>query len=393
MGNVISPPVKYPFLRPDPPRLSRLGEALMKIESSGIYSNYGPTNQELERRFIETLFGGIGHCLTVCNATIGLVLAVRHVIDRHFGPGGGRILGKKYAILPAFTFAATAHAAIWNNLIPLFCDIDRNTWQPSLDSQEELLRRFAGETAVLIPYATFGANLDLSALSELSSRYDVPVVVDAAASLGSLDAQQRQFGAGFMYPLAYSMHVTKAFSTGEAGLVYCNDGEVIAALRCMGNFGFGEPRSATMPGLNSKLSEIGALLGLEKLNNFGEVVTRRHELAVAYRQHLPELIFQRVNGPKHVLQFMPTLIPTKHHQTRDQVVAQLAASGIIARTYFSPHLAEQSYFQQTSKFFELPVTREIADRIISLPMYDGMTSQDVQFICETLRGILKSGNE
>jgi dTDP-4-amino-4,6-dideoxygalactose transaminase len=246
---------------------------------------------------------------------------------------------------------------------------------------------------VLIPHATFGANLDLSALSDLSSRYDVPVVVDAAASLGSLDVQHRQFGAGFMYPLVYSMHVTKAFSTGEAGLVYCNDGEVIAALRCMGNFGFGEPRSATMPGLNSKLSEIGALLGLEKLNNFGEVAARRHELAVAYRQHLPELIFQRVNGPRHVLQFMPTLLPTNLHQTRDEVVAQLAASGIVARTYFSPHLAEHSYFQQTSKFFELPVTREIADKIISLPMYDGMTSQDVHFICETLRGILKSGNE
>lgn len=360
----------------------------MKIESSGVYSNDGPTNQDLERTFIERMFK-IGHCLTVCNATTGLLLAVRCVIDRHFGLGGKRSAGKKYAIMPSFTFAATAHAALWNNLVPLFCDIDRDTWQPSLPSQEELLQRFAGEVAVLIPYATFGSNLDLSAYADLSSRHDVPVVVDSAASLGSLDGQGRQFGAGFTYPLVYSMHATKAFSTGEGGLVYCNDGDVIAALRCMGNFGLGESRSATMPGLNGKLSEIGALLGLEKMNNIGELVARRQEIADVYQRHLPDLVFQIANGPKRALQFMPALLPGSR-QTRDRVVAQLAACGIVARTYFSPHLAEQPYFQQTSKFFELPVTREIADRIVSLPMYDEMTSEDVLFICEALRGILKN---
>jgi dTDP-4-amino-4,6-dideoxygalactose transaminase len=374
---------KYPFLRPNPPKLSRLDEAVRKIERSGIFSNYGPTNHELERALLKTLFGGRGHCVTVCNATIGLILAVRAVMDRQ-----AKRDGKKYALMPSFTFAATAHAAIWNNLVPLLCDIDPDTWQPSLVSLDDLLGRFKGEVAVLMPYATFGNNLDLSAYAELSARHKVPMVVDAAASLGSVDTDGLQFGTGFEYPLIYSMHVTKTFSTGEGGVVYCDEEDLIATLRCMGNFGFGQPKSATMPGLNSKLTEIGALLGLEKLKELEGVVARRQKLMDTYRQELPELTFQRTRGRKLAHQFIPALLPKG--QNRNEVVARLAAEGITVSKYFSPHIAEQPYFRQAARFFDLGVTSDVADRIISLPIYDNMKQQDVRNISTVLCRLMAS---
>lgn len=377
----------YPFLRPDPPKLSQLGEALAKIERSGIFSNFGPTNQELEDTFIARLFGGAGHCVTTCNATLGLILAIREAVERRFGgeaTGRGK---RKYALMPAFTFAATGHAALWNNLVPLLCDIDQDTWLPSFASQEALLERFADEVAVVVPYATFGNNLDLAAYAALSSRYDVPVVVDAAASLGSLDRDGRQFGTGCPFPVVYSMHVTKTLSAGEAGLIYCNDAETIATLRCMANFGFGEPRSATMLGLNAKLTEVGALLCREKLKDLDQIVERRCRLADAYRRELPELIFQAMTGPQHAYQFMPALLPDDDQRETENVVAQLSALGVTARTYFNPHLGAQTFFRQNSTFFELPVTDAIARRIISLPLYDDMTPHDVSAICARLRAI------
>lgn len=380
-------PAQYPFLRPNPPRLSRLGAELSKLEDSGIFSNYGPINQELERAFIEKLFGGVGHCVTICNATIGLILAIRLVVDKsRRQAAGGR--EKKYALMPAFTFAATAHAALWNNLTPLLCDIEPDTWLPSLASQEELLERFAGEVAVIVPYATLGNNLDLDAYKALSVRHDVPVVVDAAASLGSIDGKGHQFGTASPDPVIYSMHATKTFATGEAGLVYCSDRETIETLRCMANFGFGEPRFATMPGLNGKLNEVGALLCGEKLKDIHAIVEHREAIADLYRRQLSDLAFQVMNGPRHAYQFMPVLLPSGHPAGANEIVARLAARGVTARTYFSPHLAEQDFFKQNAKFFDLPVTHDIASRIISLPVYDSMTPQDVTAICERLRDCL-----
>ena len=112
-----------PLISPEPPRLSLHSEDLAAIEASGVYSNYGPVNTLLEQDLQERIFGG-GSCLTVCNATIGLMLAIREVI------GEDRPAARRFALMPSFTFAATAQAAVWCGLTPLFCDIDPETWMP-----------------------------------------------------------------------------------------------------------------------------------------------------------------------------------------------------------------------------------------------------------------------
>lgn len=129
--------MKFPFARPAPPRLSTCLDALREIENSGHYTNFGPKVLDLEARMEEWFsLHPCGSCLTVCNATIGLIIAVRETLDRVYG--GIDCSLRRFAIVPSFTFPATAHSLLWNNLSPLLCDIDAQTWLPSSDSIERL---------------------------------------------------------------------------------------------------------------------------------------------------------------------------------------------------------------------------------------------------------------
>ncbi|MFC0282490.1 DegT/DnrJ/EryC1/StrS family aminotransferase [Camelimonas abortus] len=356
---------------------------LEEIENSGIFSNYGPVNTRLEAALTRSLFGNLGGCLTVNNATTGLMLAIRDVMK---APYDSR---RRYALMPSFTFAATAHAAIWAGLVPLLCDIDPETWLPCVRSEEELLQKYKDQIDVIIPYATFGNCLDLTRYDMLSNKYDVGIVVDAAASLGSKTETGAGFGEGFRWPVVFSMHATKTFATAEAGLIYCSDPDRLARLRVMGNFGFGEPRTATMPGLNSKLSEIGALLGLAKLEEFEDVISAREALARTYINNLPDFVFQRLTGNRVAYQFMPALLPKRLERHREALFDKLSAAGIGAAQYFNPHIAEQPYFARLSAVGDLTVTADISRRIVCLPLSDDLTEREVLHVCAVIRSFME----
>jgi hypothetical protein len=142
--------------------------------------------------------------------------------------------------MPSFTFAAAAHAALWCGLTPLLCDIDPATWAADSLAESEMLSRYAGKIAVVMPYATFGYPIDLERYTRIAAQLGVPVVVDGAASLGTFDEHGRGFGTGFAGTVVYSMHATKSFAVGEAGLIYSAVPERIATLRTMSSFGFGD---------------------------------------------------------------------------------------------------------------------------------------------------------
>jgi len=372
--------VNIPLLKPSPARLSGLISELMAIEASGQFTNFGPVNARFEQEMVARVFGGVGACLTVSNATLGLMLAIRDAI-------GDNPRGRRYALMPSFTFAATGQAALWNGLTPLFCDIDPDSWAPSQRAEAEILERYGAAVAVVVPYATFGNSIDLDHYERLSKRHNVPVVVDAAASLGSLDHAGRGFGTGFGQSVVFSMHTTKAFSTLEGGLVYCADPAVIARLRAMANFGFDQPRIATLQGLNAKLSEISALLGLAKLDTFGAVIERREAAAARYRANLNEFTFQLLTGRRTAHSFMPLLLPEDRAGRRAEIVRALAERGIGAGTYFSPHLAEHPYFEKNCIKGDLTVTEDIARRILVLPLSDTITMDEVDAVCHALMAV------
>lgn len=365
--------IHVPLLAPRPPRLSRLGPALEEIEQSGMFSNFGPVNTRFEAEIIDKMFDGVGACVTVANATLGLMLAIKQAIG---WPPHGR-----YALMPSFTFTATAQAALWCGLIPLFCDIDRDTWLPDAASEEALLSQYGDEIAVLLPNATYGNCLDLARYEALSRRSGIPLVVDAAAGLGSVQKAGAAFGQGSTGPLVFSMHATKCFAIGEGGLIYCDNPDRIAALRRMAGFGLDGARLTVMLGLNAKLSEVSALLALEKLHEIDAVAQRRFALHQLYKRLLPGFTFQRITGRQSALQFASVLLPPALAVHRDSILAAMARQGIGAGHYFSPHLAEHPFFKEHSMSGGLNVTQEIARRMVSLPMSDTLTEGQVRHVC------------
>lgn len=369
-------------MRPNPPRLSRHTALLRAIENSGTFSNFGPVNTKFENDLRDQLFGGTGACMTVCNATIGLMLALRDATQ-------GKTARQRYALMPSFTFAATAQAALWCGLTPLLCDIDPTTWAPCAESEAALLRKYEGEIAVILPYATFGYDIDLARYKRLWQSEGVPVVVDAAASLGTVSADGQGFGAGFPGSVVFSMHATKSFAVGEGGVMYSADTELIGRLRAMANFGFGEPRTATMPGLNAKLTEVAALTAHLHLKDYERIVHHRAMLMQHYRSRLTWMQFQAATTHVQAHQFVPAMLPRAMAPYRSETQHRLKRAGIGIATYFDPHLAEQPYIAANSVAGDLRVTRDVAARMISLPLYDGMGADEVDEVCDEMSKALE----
>ncbi len=251
-----------------------------------------------------------------------------------------------------------------------------------------MLSRHAGKVAVVMPYATFGYPIDLGRYKRLASELGVPVVVDGAASLGTCNQYGHGFGAGFTGSVVFSMHATKSFAVGEAGLMYSADPDRIVRLRTMSSFGFGEPRITTMAGLNGKLSEVSALLGRLRLTDYDSVLAHRAALFNRYRDMLPELQFQLRAPGTQAHQFVPALLPAGLGGRRAAIREELALRGITTGAYFSPHLMEQPYFQRVCVGGPLPVCDDVSARMLSLPLFDSMTHDQVDQVVEGLHVVV-----
>ncbi|WP_167858673.1 DegT/DnrJ/EryC1/StrS family aminotransferase [Methylobacterium nonmethylotrophicum] len=370
------------LIKPNPPRLSDIMEIVREIEASGRFSNYGPVNERLERALVRDLFGDVGACVTVGNATLGLMLAIRQAV-------GAADPRRRYALMPAFTFAATAQAALWCGLTPLLCDIDPETWLAAPGAEDALAARYGEEIAVVVPCTTFGAPIDAAHYDRLSRTTGAAVVVDAAAAVGSRDEAGLTPGAGQAWPSVYSMHATKPFATLEGGFVYAADPEPIRALRAMANFGFAAGRSASLPGLNAKLNEVTAAMGLVQLDRLAAAVRHREVLAASYRALLPDLAVQRSTAAVQAHVFLPALLPRGGRSERDDVIRRALSAGIEIGTYYDPHLGAQPYFQQTCRAGPLPVAEDVGGRMLSLPLHDTMTMEDVHRVADVLREICR----
>ena len=369
---------RYPLIQPNPPRLSDHLAALRRVEASGVFSNNGPEVRAFEAEATAQLFGGVGECLAVGNATLGLMIAIRHAAGGAPAPG-------RFALMPALTFAATAQAAIWAGLTPLVAEIDADSWTMSAAAEERLLREHGDRIAVVVPYSTFGTAIDLDRYAWLQRRFGVGVVVDAAASLGTRDVRGLPFGAGAPFAVVHSMHATKTFAVGEGGLIHSGDATLMAALRAMTNFGFDGSRSAVLPGLNAKLPEVMAVLARARLDGYDAVADNRAAIDAAYRGALDGLTCQAVAGRRRAPQFMPVLLPAALADRRERVAATLDKQGIGTGRYFSPHLGEQPWFRDHAVVTPTPVADAVAARMLSLPITDAMTPADAIVIAAALR--------
>lgn len=365
--------IKIPFLRPNLVKHDTLIPYLTEIESSRIYSNFGPLNTRFEQRVMDEYFDHLGAVTTVNNATIGLILA----ISQSKRPKG------KYVLMPSFTFAATPLAAIWCGLEPFFVDIDSDNWCMDEKMVSECLQILGDEVAAVVPYATFGTHMNLDFYRQIHES-GIPVVVDAAASFGVTD-NHNHFGKGFPGCVVYSFHATKSFGVGEGGLVYSANPELISRIRQAENFGFSTNRETDLLGLNGKISEYTAAIALSTLDTFDDKIIARQQIYTWYLEQLDhkDLLNKGWAVQKTVgvipYQFMSMCCPDGLHN-RD-IIHSLASQNIEARTYFAPP-CHQHPLLNGYPHTPLPVTEQISNRIVSLPLWEEMTNQDVRLIVE-----------
>ncbi|WP_095396753.1 aminotransferase class I/II-fold pyridoxal phosphate-dependent enzyme [Cytobacillus praedii] len=367
--------ITIPFLKPNVVKKESYLHYLSKIDENKIYTNYGPLNSQFEKRILEEYFKGKGNVTTVNNATMGLILSIAELKRPQ----------AKYAIMPSFTFSATPLAAMWCGLEPYFIDVDKETWLMDEEKLVEALNLLGNEVAIVVPYATFGSYLRLSFYNQLQET-GIPVVIDAAPCFGTTYGDIH-IGENFQGSIVFSFHATKSFGIGEGGLVYSQDSELIQRIKTASNFGYYGTRESISLGINSKLSEYHAAIGLATLDVYQVKIQKRQKIYEFYLEEINNyrLLEKGWEIQKTVgsipYQFFAILCP-KGKKNR-KYVEKLEKSSIMAVSYYNPSCHQQHQFQNYLHS-ELTVTNELTDRILCLPFWEDMNNSIVKRVIKAL---------
>lgn len=339
-------------------------------------SNYGPLVKQFEQELCQYL--GVKHCITVCNATVGLEIAIR-ALDMH-----GEV------IVPSFTFIATAHALQWQDITPVFADIDPQTHTLDPRSVEKLV---TPRTTGIIGVHLWGQACDTDGLAELAEKRGIKLLYDAAHAFGC--GHQGQMIGNFGDAEVLSFHATKFFNTFEGGAITTNDDKLARRIRLMQNFGFAGYDNVVYIGTNGKMNEASAAMGLTNLKSLDEFieVNRRN-----YRQYqresasIPGLRLTRYDE-REACNFQYIAMEVDEQVTglsRDDLLEALHAENVLARRYFWPgcHRMEpyRSYFPNAGLL--LPNTERVASRILVLPTGTAVSAGDIQIIAEIIRAAI-----
>jgi dTDP-4-amino-4,6-dideoxygalactose transaminase len=339
-------------------------------------SNNGKYVQQFEAKIAEML--GVRNCVAMCNATVGLEIAIRAL-----GLSGE-------VILPSFTFIASAHALQWQQITPVFCDIDQQTHNLDAAKVEALI---TPRTSAIMGVHLWGRSCDVAALQDIATRHGLKLIFDAAHAFGC--SQNGRMIGGFGNAEVFSFHATKFINTLEGGMVTTNDDELALKIRRMKNFGFTGYDQVESIGTNGKMNEISAAMGLTNLESMTEFVAINRAHYQHYKEGLADLPgvsvmpydeSERCNYQYVVLE----VEETKAGISRDELVDRLHSRGIIARRYFHPgcHRMEPyaTIFPDAGR--NLPVTQSLSNRLLCLPTGSAVTPEDVKRICNLVGDIL-----
>lgn len=335
-------------------------------------TNNGPYVQELERELEKMM--GVKHCIAMCNATVALEIAIRAL----------ELKGE--VIVPSFTFIATAHALQWQEITPVFCDVDPATHNLDPRRVEELI---TPRTTGIIGVHVWGRSCDTTALAEIAQRRQLKLLFDAAHAFGCTSGGHHigNFGDAEVF----SFHATKFFNAFEGGAVTTNDEALAAKIRLMKNFGFNGYDSVVYIGTNGKMSEASAamaLTSLESMNDFIATNRANHETYTGSFANLPGLKLVRYDDSERN-NYQYVVVEVNESQTglsRDELIKVLHAENVIARRYFYPgcHRMEPycSFFPHARLL--LPHTEALADRVLVLPTGTSVNSTDIGTIGDIL---------
>ncbi len=343
-------------------------------------TNNGPYVKDFEQHIAE--FIGVKHCIAVCNATIGLEIAIRAL----------ELKGE--VILPSFTFIATAHALQWQEVTPVFADIDPKTHNLNPESVEKLI---TPRTTGIIGVHVWGRPCEIEALGDIAQRHDLKLMFDAAHAIGN--SHHGKMIGNFGEVEVFSFHATKFLNSFEGGAIVTNNDDLAQKIRNMINFGFAGYDQVAYLGINGKMTEICAAMGLTSLESIDSIITTNRRNYLQYKTELADVagitVAEYEDTEKCNYQYVILEIDEQiTGVSRNVLVEILHAENILARRYFYPgcHQMEpyRSYFPHAGLL--LPETEKLVERVMSLPTGTSITSDDVKKICQIIRFVMENGD-
>jgi dTDP-4-amino-4,6-dideoxygalactose transaminase len=356
----------YPFIRPTIPAPEEWLDFLAPAYDERRYSNFGPVAARLEWELEQRYASPERSVVLVSSGTAGLTAALLALDVR------GAVA------MPSFTFPASAGAVVLAGCEPLFLDVSPATWELDLVQLEQTLRQ--RRVGAILHVRTLGLCHPLDDLERLARAAEVPLIVDAAASLGGREERGACVG-GSGDAEVFSMHATKVFGVGEGGAVFVRK-PLAERLRATINFGLAEGVPRTL-GFNGKLSEVHAAIGLAVLQRMDAFLARRAEIAERYRTELIATagLEHAPDAGRPPWQTYPVALAGD----TESAVGRLVAAGVGVRRYYAPALHRTTPFAAD---VSLPTTDDLAARMICLPVYSDMSDPELDEIIEIVNGVL-----
>jgi dTDP-4-amino-4,6-dideoxygalactose transaminase len=365
--------------RPNLGDRQRLLERITDMLTRNWLTNDGPYVREFENHISDFL--GVKHCVAICNGTVALEIAIRALGLR------GEV------IVPSFTFVATAHALQWQQITPVFCDIDLKT---HLIDPNQIEKMITPRTTGIIGVHTWGRPCDIDRLQEIADRNNLQLLFDGAHAFAC--SYKDKLVGGFGRCEVFSFHATKFFNSFEGGAILTNDDSLAEKIRLMRNFGFHGYDNVIYVGTNGKMTEVCAAMGLTSLESVEKFVEINRRNYLTYQRELAGLggiTLMSYGETRTNYQYIVLEVEeSKAGLTRDQLVEVLFAENVLARRYFFPgcHRMEpyRSYFPHASLL--LPNTEELCARVLVLPNGESVDEMAISQIGQVIRTAISNAD-
>lgn len=359
--------VTQPYLPP----LEEFIPYLKKIWETKKLTNSGPFHEQLEKALCEFL--GVESIALFANGTIALVTALQAL----------RVTGE--VITTPYSFVATAHSLLWNGIKPVFADIDPETL--NLDPAR-IEAAITPQTTAIMPVHCYGRPCDVDAIQRIADNYNLRVIYDAAHAFGVRCASGSVLRYGDLSVLSF--HATKVFTTCEGGAIVCPDAKTKQRIDHLKNFGFVDEVTVVAPGINGKMAEVNAALGLLQLKYFDQAIARRKEIDATYRARL-----QRVRGIRCLsppdkefsnFAYFPILVESDYPISREVLYQYLKADNIHPRRYFYPLISDFPMYRglSSAQRDNLPVANRVAEQVLCLPISPVLRETDLDRVMRVI---------
>lgn len=354
--------------QPSLPDLEEFIPYLREIWDNKILTNNGPMHKQLENELASFL--GVPFISLFANGTLALVTALQAL----------RITGE--VITTPYSFVATTHSLWWNNIKPVFVDIEPDFG--NLDP-EKIEAAITPKTTAIMPVHVYGNPCKVNRLKEIADNYGLKLIYDAAHCFGVKHQGLGICNYGDLSILSF--HATKVFNTMEGGAIISHDEETKTQIDYLKNFGFEGETTIMAPGINSKMNEMQAALGLVQLKHYDENIIKRKKIAYTYRDELNNLrgisMMPEARDTESNYAYFPIFVNEHEYgMSRDVLYEKLKQNLIFGRRYFYPLISEFSMYREleSSAPENLPIAHKMANEVICLPIYPDLLLEKVYYI-------------